>query len=75
MKKLFILSLLFGMLYSCSNEVHKSNEAIGTDGKSYDVIVIDSCEYITWCSRIAHKGNCRFCEERNKNKQCQQYQN
>lgn len=26
--------------------------------------VLDSCEYICWNSRMAHKGNCRFCKER-----------
>ena len=26
--------------------------------------VLDSCEYICWNNRMAHKGNCRFCEER-----------
>ena len=46
--------------------------------KGFDVIVIDSCEYLiktekrgggNWstCSGyMAHKGNCRFCEERRK---------
>ena len=26
--------------------------------------VIDSCEYVIWGSRMAHKGNCRFCAKR-----------
>ena len=26
--------------------------------------VLDSCEYICWNNRMAHKGNCRFCKER-----------
>ena len=48
----------------------------------FEVIVIDSCEYIIkkdrqfygiycaagneTCGYMAHKGNCRFCKERNK---------
>ena len=45
----------------------KNYKAIGTDGRSYDVIVIDSCEYVKGFNRLAHKGNCRFCKERNEN--------
>ena len=77
MKKLLILSLLFCMLCSCANETDNSKtkykstdknyKAIGTDGRSYEVIVIDSCEYVTRFYKLAHKGNCRFCKERNKN--------
>ena len=77
MKKLLILSLLFSILCSCANETDNSKtkykstdknyKAIGTDGRSYDVIVIDSCEYVARFYKLAHKGNCRFCKERNKN--------
>ena len=77
MKKLLILSLLFSILCSCANEADNSKtkykptdknyKAIGTDGKSYDVIVIDSCEYAARFYKLAHKSNCRFCKERNKN--------
>lgn len=41
----------------------------------YDVIEIDSCEYImvrsktygidVYVTSIAHKGNCKYCQERN----------
>lgn len=41
---------------------------------SYQIVEIDSCEYIyltrrPWGSEmaIAHKGNCKYCEERRKN--------
>ena len=30
----------------------------------YHTIVIDSCEYIEGYNRLAHKGNCKFCNER-----------
>lgn len=30
------------------------------------VIRIDSCEYIQYRKGLAHKGNCRFCAERNR---------
>ena len=47
----------------------KNYKAIGTDDLYYDIIVIDSCEYVKGFYRLAHKGNCRFCKERNENKQ------
>lgn len=41
------------------------------DGNGYNVEVIDSCEYLVrhegYAGYMAHKGNCRFCEERRKN--------
>ena len=76
MKKLLILSLLFCMLCLVNEKYNsktkykptdKNYQAIGTDGKFYDIIVIDSCEYVKAFNRLAHKGNCRFCKERNKN--------
>ena len=33
---------------------------------AFHVIRIDSCEYIQHSYGFAHKGNCRFCAERNK---------
>ena len=30
------------------------------------VLVIDSCEYIDHTGGLAHKGNCKYCEERGK---------
>ena len=77
MKKLLILSLLFSILCSCANEtdnsktkykpIDKNYKAIGTDALPYDIIGIDSCEYVTGYNKLAHKGKCRFCKERNKN--------
>ena len=29
-----------------------------------NVIVVDGCEYIKEYSKLAHKGNCKSCEER-----------
>ena len=33
---------------------------------AFHVIRIDSCEYIQHSYGFAHKGNCRFCAERNR---------
>ena len=35
---------------------------------SYHTVVIDSCEYIEGINTLTHKGNCKFCEERKKNR-------
>ena len=65
MKKIILLALTTLMMVGCDGQ--------NSDG-SYDTsrsftlgtIVIDSCEYISWYNRLAHKGNCRFCAERRK---------
>ena len=57
MKKIILLALIIAlMVVGCS---FKSGQDI-----SKKIIVLDSCEYIYWQSRMAHKGNCRFCKER-----------
>lgn len=71
MKKLFIvLSLLMVILLgSCAQE--NSDGTYSIEISSFggpDVIIIDSCEYVKWGYGMAHKGNCKFCEERCKNK-------
>ena len=30
------------------------------------LIVVDSCEYVTWGHGLAHKGNCKYCAERRR---------
>ena len=63
-----LLALMF-VLMSCEEKSpSKTFENIAT----YDVMDIDSCEYIVYRSNayrstivgITHKGNCKFCEER-----------
>ena len=63
MKKIILLALIVLMVVGCENErlIEKVNGA--------DVVTIDSCEYIssfTYCGHYvySHKGNCRFCEQR-----------
>ncbi len=63
MKKIILLALAALMITGCDQN---SNYKVDTkkDGHLYSVIEIDSCEYIKGYSRLAHKGNCRFCKER-----------
>lgn len=41
-----------------------------TKGNGYNIEIIDSCEYLVryelYAGYMAHKGNCKFCEERRK---------
>lgn len=71
--KLCILAGLLAIASACQhgNVTSDSEEQI-----EYDVLVIDSCEYILVQSKIymhrdvnciIHKGNCKFCKERRDN--------
>lgn len=44
--------------------------AITSKDTDYNVITIDSCEYIKHpnCYYLVHKQNCKFCEKRDKQK-------
>jgi len=65
MKKLLLLALLTTMVVGCKDEEGR-NYATDERGYTYEVSVIDSCEYFRSTYILAHKGNCRFCIERNK---------
>ena len=91
--RFFMVVGLFGlMIMSCDNrtaeqrwkDYQAKKEKARQDSirearfKGYQVIVIDSCEYLIRRMKetqghngygfglMAHKGNCRFCEERRK---------
>lgn len=59
----FLVSITLAalLLMSCEEE-HQSKKIV--DG--YKIIVIDSCEYIRGYYQLVHKGNCRYCAERNR---------
>jgi hypothetical protein len=62
-KKLILLALTALMMVGCDNNCN-NNIDTKTQDAIYRTIIVDSCEYIRGYSRIAHKGNCRFCKER-----------
>lgn len=78
-RKIYNLVLMFIVIILCSCERPSSDKSgrqvysIQKDGNEgfkhyhYEVIIIDSCEYITdgWY-KLAHKGNCAFCAQRHK---------
>ena len=68
MKKLIFLILLASMLCaSCeSKDIDMIYTKKGIYTYSFDIVIIDSCEYLLNRNMLAHKGNCRFCKERNE---------
>ena len=62
MKKLLLLIFFAMIMVGCddSNSINISNSFY------YNTVIIDSCEYVEGYHRLAHKGNCCFCAERNK---------
>jgi hypothetical protein len=54
MKKI-LLAVTALMMVGCDNN--------GTP-LGYMYLELDSCEYISGYCQLAHKGNCRFCKER-----------
>lgn len=69
MKKIILFALASLMMTGCL-KTNDNEEPIVSDYYNQHSIdnpynqVLDSCEYILWNSRMAHKGNCRFCKER-----------
>jgi hypothetical protein len=66
MKKIIAFALLAMMMVGCEEKNENREYATCERGYTYEVLVIDSCEYFRSAYILAHKGNCRFCSERNK---------
>lgn len=68
MKKILLFALTAFMAAGCDDA-----ETYYTTKEGMDVAIIDSCEYIKnythgGCITYTHKGNCKFCEKRDKQK-------
>lgn len=65
---IYIVTIILTVLLLSSCEEKEKNKENYVDG--FDIIVVDSCEYIVrscvHSGYMAHKGNCRFCAERNR---------
>ena len=69
MKKIILLTLTALMMVGCMKTKEDGEPILSNYYREHSVAnpyiqVLDSCEYICWKSRMAHKGNCRFCKER-----------
>lgn len=62
MKKVILLALTTLMMVGCEYYADPSNDY----SSKFKTVYIDSCEWLMskYTLEIAHKGNCRFCEER-----------
>ena len=73
MKKITLLALTAFMMVGCEYRTNSEKEEAKRLG-GFDIVVIDSCEYLKkddWAGYqgfgyFAHKGNCKFCAERRK---------
>jgi hypothetical protein len=71
MKTIFYILLIY-LLISCETKnIERKSTDITIRGFEVEIYIIDSCEYIGRFrgynnDAIAHKGNCKFCHERNK---------
>ena len=65
MKKIILLALTALVIVGCD---YRTPDGSYDTSRSYNLstIVIDSCECINGYSRLAHKGNCKYCAERRK---------
>lgn len=62
MKKLILLALTAIIMVGCDGQ---NPDGSYNTYKSYlKTIVIDSCEYVGGYYRLAHKGNCKYCQKR-----------
>ena len=70
MKKIILLASAALMMVGCEKQnsdgsyVLEKNPDNTNIGNNPVLIVIDTCEYISWSYGLSHKGNCRFCKER-----------
>ena len=67
---LMILGSLIMVLLLIDMCQNNNSDIKADDGSGYHVVVIDSCEYLVrqsgYSGYMAHKGNCRFCAARAK---------
>jgi len=56
---LFAILMMIGCDYQNPDGSYDTSKSL-----SMETVVIDNCEYIDAYNRLAHKGNCRFCEKR-----------
>lgn len=62
MKKIILLALTTLIMVGCGDYQGRNQKSFAITG--YSDVEIDSCQYIIGYNVLAHKGNCRFCNER-----------
>lgn len=66
-KIIFSCILILFICISCknSNSVILSEMKESFAGNNFKIMVVDSCEYVCNGNWFSHKGNCKYCIERN----------
>ena len=64
MEKIILLALTALVMVGCVEKDSNGHITINTGIENPNISIIDSCEHVGWGHGLAHKGNCRFCEER-----------
>ncbi len=62
MKKQILLAFLAVIMAGCGSDVKYTKHQTTT--QSVGVFEYDSCEYITIYQGVSHKGNCKYCAQR-----------
>lgn len=66
-RRLFLILLVITTIIMVGCDYQNSDGSYNTSKSLYlETIVIDSCEYVEGYNRLAHKGNCKYCQERMK---------
>lgn len=65
MKKIGLI-MLITILYGCIQQAPSRGIPDSWGGTHFKVVTVDSCEYIFLNNWFAHKGNCKFCKNRNQ---------
>ena len=64
-----VAAMIVACLCSC-NLTRQTRTIQNVGGTTFDVIEVDSCEYIIgnigYKGYMAHKGNCKYCAKRNE---------
>lgn len=63
MKKLVLLALSAMIMVGC-NYRNPDGSYDTSKSMTMETVVIDSCEYVYGSNRLAHKGNCKYCQQR-----------
>lgn len=68
MKKILLFAAAVLLMTACDMPTENLEAPYGGNSGTtvFQTILIDSCEYIRGCERLAHKGNCKYCAERRK---------
>lgn len=65
MKHLVYIILFCIICVACTNNTQHYDSKNGhrISLRNPNIVIIDSCEYISWGHGLAHKGDCKYCRK------------